>query len=63
MFFTRLFGALFIVFSTYNPTGWSLSEVTPPFVDQMHRAGLADAFDLTLRRRPAEGMPASAADR
>jgi len=24
MFFTRLFGALFIVFSTYNPTGWSL---------------------------------------
>jgi hypothetical protein len=24
MFFTRLSGVLFIVFSTYNPTGWSL---------------------------------------
>ncbi len=24
MFLTRLFGVLFIVFSTYNPTGWSL---------------------------------------
>jgi hypothetical protein len=26
MFLTRLFGVLFIVFSTYNPTGWSLSH-------------------------------------
>jgi hypothetical protein len=24
MLFTRLFGVLFVVFSTYNPTGWSL---------------------------------------
>jgi hypothetical protein len=24
MFFTRLFGVFFLVFSTYNPTGWSL---------------------------------------
>jgi hypothetical protein len=24
MFFSRLFGVLFMVFSTYNPTGWSL---------------------------------------
>jgi len=24
MFLTRLFGALFLVFSTYNPSGWSL---------------------------------------
>jgi hypothetical protein len=24
MFLTRLFGVLFVIFSTYNPTGWSL---------------------------------------
>jgi hypothetical protein len=24
MFFARLFGVLFVVFSTYNPSGWSL---------------------------------------